>query len=34
MIAQYIQLGDHDWNVLVYYNVGPYDLAEVRDSLE
>ena len=34
MTAQYIQLGDHDWNVLVYYNVDKYDFVEVADSLE
>ena len=34
MIAQYIQLGDRDWNVLVYYNVGKEDFVEIVDSLE
>lgn len=34
MIAQYIQLGDREWNVLVYYNVGREDFVEVKDSLE
>lgn len=34
MIAQYIQIGDRDWNVLVYYNVKPEDFVEVTDSLE
>ena len=34
MIAQYIQLGDRDWNVLVYYNVSKEDFVEVADSLE
>lgn len=34
MIAQYIQLGDQGWNVLVYYNVQPEDFVEVADSLE
>ena len=34
MITQYIQLGDKDWGVLVYYNVGEEDLASVIDSLE
>ena len=33
MIAQYIQLGDRDWNVLVYYNVGKEDFVEIVDSL-
>ena len=33
MTAQYIQLGDHDWNILVYYNVDKYDFVEVADSL-
>lgn len=34
MISQYIQLGNRDWNVLVYYNVSPDDFVEVADSLE
>lgn len=34
MITQYIQLGDKDWGVLVYYNVGEEDMASVIDSLE
>jgi hypothetical protein len=34
MITQYIQLGDRDWGVLVYYNVGEEDIASVIDSLE
>lgn len=33
MAAQYIQLGNRDWNVLVYYNVGKGDFVEVEDSL-
>ena len=33
MIAQYIQLGDRDWNVLIYYNVSKEDFVEVADSL-
>ena len=33
MIAQYIQLGDRDWNVLLYYNVSKDDFVEVADSL-
>ena len=33
MIAQYIQLGNKDWNVLVYYNVGKEDFVEIVDSL-
>lgn len=33
MISQYIQLGDRDWNVLVYYNVSPEDFVEISDSL-
>lgn len=33
MIAQYIQLGNRGWNILVYYNVDSYDFLEVRDSL-
>lgn len=34
MTSQYIQLGDREWNVLIYYNVDKYDFAEVIDSLE
>ena len=34
MIAQYIQLGKRDWNVLVYYGVGEEDFVEVADSLK
>ncbi len=34
MTAQYIQLGDRGWNVLVYYNVDKYDFVEVVDSLK
>ena len=34
MIAQYIQLGDRNWNILIYYNVQPEDFIEVADSLE
>ena len=34
MTAQYIQLGDHEWNILVYYNVDKYDFVEIIDSLE
>ena len=33
MAAQYIQLGDRDWNVLVYYNVDKDDFVEIEDSL-
>ena len=33
MTAQYIQLGDGDWNVLVYYNVSKEDFVEIADSL-
>ena len=33
MIAQYIQLGDRDWNVLLYYNVSKDDFVEIADSL-
>ena len=33
MISQYIQLGDRQWNVLVYYNVQPKDFVEIEDSL-
>lgn len=34
MIAQYIQLGDEGWNVLVYYNVQTWDFVEIIDSLK
>ena len=34
MITQYIELGDREWGVLVYYNVGEEDLVEVIDSLK
>jgi hypothetical protein len=33
MVAQYIQLGKRDWNVLVYYGVGEENFIEVADSL-
>ena len=33
MAAQYIQLGNRDWNVLIYYNVDEYDFVEIEDSL-
>lgn len=33
MAAQYIQLGNRGWNVLVYYNVDKYDFVEIEDSL-
>lgn len=33
MVAQYIQLGNRGWNVLIYYNVHEEDFVEVRDSL-
>ena len=34
MITQYIQLGDRDWGVLVYYNVMREDFDEVIDALK
>ena len=34
MIAQYIQLGDRGWNVLVYYGVNKEDFIEVEDALK
>lgn len=34
MIAQYIQLGKRDWNVLVYYGVYEEDFIEVEDALK
>jgi len=33
MIAQYIQLGNKGWNVLVYYGVHEEDFLEVEDAL-
>lgn len=33
MIAQYIQLGNRGWNVLIYYGVSQNDLIEIEDSL-
>lgn len=33
MIAQYIQLGRKDWNVLIYYGVTKEDFIEIEDSL-
>jgi hypothetical protein len=33
MIAQYIQLGERGWNVLVYYGVHEEDFMEVEDAL-
>ena len=34
MTAQYIQLGNGEWNVLVYYNVTVDDYVEVVDALQ
>lgn len=34
MIAQYISLGNRDWNVLVYYGVHEEDFIEVEDALK
>ena len=34
MIAQYIQLGNKGWNVLVYYGVHKEDFLEVEDALK
>lgn len=34
MIAQYIQLGNKGWNVLVYYNAGVGDYLEIEESLD
>ena len=34
MIAQYIQLGERGWNVLVYYGVDESDFIEVEDALK
>ena len=33
MFAQYIQLHEYQWNVLVYYNVTPDDFVEIEDTL-
>ena len=33
MFAQYIQLGDRGWNILVYYNADYSDRVEIGDSL-
>lgn len=33
MIAQYIQLGNRDWNMLIYYGVEAEDFIEIEDSL-
>ena len=33
MIAQYIMIGNHQWNILVYYNVDLYGLAEIKEML-
>ena len=33
MVAQYIQLGNGGWNVLVYYGVSKEDFVEIEDSL-
>ena len=33
MAAQYIQLGDRGWNILVYYNADTFDAIELEDSL-
>ena len=33
MIAQYIELGDRGWSILVYYNINQGDFEEVEDSL-
>lgn len=33
MAAQYIQLGDRGWNILVYYNADSSDFIEIEDSL-
>jgi hypothetical protein len=33
MIAQYIQLGKKNWNVLVYYGASKDDFVEIQDSL-
>lgn len=33
MIKQYIGIGDHNWGVLVYYNVDQYGIDDVIDAL-
>lgn len=34
MTRQYINLGEHDWEVLIYYDVTPKHFVEIRDALE
>lgn len=34
MITQYIELGERDWGVLIYYSVNEGDIPSVIDSLE
>lgn len=34
MAAQYIQLGNKGWNILVYYDVHSSNFAEIEDSLQ
>lgn len=34
MITQYIELGERDWGVLIYYSVNENDIPSVMDSLE
>lgn len=34
MIAQYIQLGNKGWNILVYYGVEEDNFIEIKDSLK
>ena len=34
MIAQYIELGNRGWSILVYYNADYHDAFELEDSLK
>lgn len=34
MIAQYIELGNRGWSILVYYNADHHDSFELEDSLK
>ena len=34
MIAQYIELGNRGWSILVYYNADYHDAFELKDSLK
>ena len=34
MIRQYIEVGDRNWGIVIYYNVGREDLDELAEALE